>query len=134
MAKAKLAKQVFVTTENKTGMFAEVTSALAGTKVNLTGICAWSMEGKAYFALLTSDNAKAITTLSGKGFQAIEQEVVTVMLEDKIGAASGIAQKIKMAGLDLEYVYGTNCGCKDSSALLVIIAKENAKVVSCLNA
>ena len=134
MGIAKIVKQVFVTTKNETGEFFEVTQVLAEAKVNITGICAWGVQDKAYFALLTNNNAKAVAALSAKGMQATEQEAVAVMLEDKIGAARTIAKKIRDAGINLDYVYGTSCGCKDATSLLVIISKENAKVVSCLNA
>ncbi len=133
MGNAKITKQVLVTTKDEVGQFFEVTSAIADAKVNLTGICAWGKDNQAFFALLTNDNAKAIAALTAKGFQASEQDVVTVMLEDKVGAAKTIAKKIRDAGLNLDCVYGTVCGCKDTSAFLVISSKENAKVVSCLN-
>ena len=133
MGKARLEKQLIASCDNKVGKFADVTAVLAEAKVNLKAICAWGMEGKAYFAFLTSDNVKASSGLKSKGFKVEEHEAVAVNLEDKIGAAAAIAKKIKAAGIDLEYVYGTTCGCKDSSALLVLESKENAKLVSVIN-
>lgn len=133
MGKARIEKQLLVTADNKVGMFADVTSAVSDTKVNLKAICAWGMEGKAYFALLTSDNAKAQGALKAKGFKVEEQEAVVVNLEDKVGTAASIAKKIKAAGVNLEYVYGSNCGCKDTSALLVLVSKDNAGLLNALN-
>jgi hypothetical protein len=132
MSQAKLVKQVVATTPNETGEFFKVTSALADAQVNLKGICAWGQGIEAHFALLTDNNAKAIAALSAKGIKANEEEAVAVILEDKIGAAGTIAKKIKEANINLEYVYGTTCGCKDTSALLVLVSKENAKIISSL--
>lgn len=134
MPAAKLNKQVLVTTSNKIGEFANVTTALSEAKVNLTGICAWEEKRKAHFALLTDNNSNAKSALKNKGFQASEEDVVTVMLEDKVGAAATVAKKIKDAGINVNYVYGTVCGCAQTSALLVISSKENTKIVSVLNA
>ncbi|MFH0876631.1 MAG: hypothetical protein V1863_00220 [Candidatus Omnitrophota bacterium] len=134
MASAKLGKQVFVGTGNQVGEFAQVSSVLADANVNITGICAWGQQDKAFFALLTDNNAAAIGALKSKGLDAKEQDVVLVMLEDKLGAAKMIAEKIKKSGISLDAIYGTTCGCKNSSAMLILISKENAKLASCLNA
>ncbi|MBL7198218.1 MAG: ACT domain-containing protein [Candidatus Omnitrophica bacterium] len=133
MAKATLAKQLTVETENKVGMLAELTGTIADAGVNITAICAYGMENKAIFMLISSDNNKAKGVLAQKGYKVEEGEVVTVMLEDKVGQAKGIADKIKAAGINLDYLYGTTCGCTDSPALMVIGSKENAKVVSVVN-
>ena len=49
---------------NKVGLLSEIGTALAGAKVNITAICAYGMENKAYFMLLTESNAKAKKALS----------------------------------------------------------------------
>jgi len=133
MSKAIVIKQILVTAKNEAGMLAEIASTVSAAKVNLTGICAWCEGNQAKFALLTDNNAKAMSALSAKSMQAAEQEVVTIMLEDKIGSLAEIAQKIKKSGISLDYCYGTTCGCKGSSSLLVLISKENAKVISSIN-
>jgi hypothetical protein len=133
MSKATIKKQILATAKNEAGMLAELASIVSAAGVNLTGICAWSEGGQAKFALLTDNNAKTISAFSAKGIQAIEQEAVTIMLEDKIGSLAQIAQKIKKSGISLDYCYGTTCGCEGSSSLLVLVSKENTKIVSCLN-
>lgn len=133
MAKADLVKQLSVETENKVGMLAEVSGAISGAGANITAICAYGMDDKAHFYILTSDNAKAQEALKAKGFGVSEEEVVKLMLEDKIGSAKEISEKIKAVGIDLCYIYGSTCGCADTPALLVIKAQDNAKVVSAIN-
>ena len=133
MAKATLTKQLTVETENKIGMLSEVTGAVAEAGANITAICAYGMEGKAVFMLITSDNNKTKGALAQKGYKVAEDEVVTVMLEDKVGQGKEIGDKIKAAGISLDYLYGTTCSCADCTALMVIGSKENAKVVSAIN-
>jgi hypothetical protein len=132
MNKVKLVKQIVATTGNDVGEFFKITTILTEAKVNLTGICAWGQETEAHFALLTDNEARAMAALSAKGIKTAEQEAVAVMLEDKVGAAQTIAKRIKEAGINLDYVYGTTCGCKDTNALLILVSKENAKIISCL--
>jgi hypothetical protein len=133
MGKARVEKQLFTVTKDEVGMFADVTSAIANAEINLKAICAWGMEGKAYFALLTNNNAKASQALVAKGFKVEEREVVVVELDDKIGAAAALAKKIKPSGINLEYAYGSNCGCKNTSALLVLVSKESEKLAAAIN-
>lgn len=133
MAKASLAKQLTVETTNKVGMFAEVVGLISGAGVNIIAICAYGMADKAIFYMVTNNNVAAQGALKKKGLNVKEEEVVTVMLEDKIGSGKQIAEKIKAAGIDLSYIYGSTCGCADTQALLVVKAKDNAKVVKAIN-
>ena len=133
MAKASIAKQLTVETKNKVGMLAEVAGVIAAAGANIMAICAYHKEGKACFYVLTNNNAKAKKSLEQKGHTVKEEDIVSVMLEDKVGQAQAIAEKIKAAGVDLSYIYGSTCGCADTQALLVIGSKENIKVVSAIN-
>jgi len=133
MAKAKLTKQLAVETSNKIGMFVEVTGAIADAGANIISICAYGDNNKALFYLIASNNKKAKIALLKKGFKVTEKEVITIALKDKVGQAKEIAEKIKEAGISLDYVYGTTCGCKDKGALIVIGTKDKNKLVSVLN-
>lgn len=134
MNEAKVLKQIFVTVKNQIGLFASITSVISENKINITGICAWQEKENACFAIITSDNSKTISALKKSGFTANEEEVVGVTLDDKIGAANKIAQKIQKAGIDLSCLYGTTCGCKGSSALLILKSKDVAKLAAIINA
>ena len=133
MAGAILSKQLTVETQNKLGMFAEVTGTISGAGVNIVAICAYGMGDKAVFYVVTNNNASAQTALKKKGMAVKEEDVVTVMLDDTIGTAKAMADKIKAAGIDLGYIYGSACGCVDTKALLVMKAKDNAKLIKAIN-
>lgn len=133
MAQAKIAKELVVGADNKVGMLAEVSGFIAETGVNITAISAYAMGEKAIFRIVTSDNDKAENVLVQKGFKVDENEIVAVNLPDKVGQAKEIADKIKNAGINLDYIYGSTCGCADTQALMVIGSKENQKVVDAIN-
>lgn len=134
MAKASLGKELEVSTANKVGMLAEVSGLIADTGVNITAISAYATGNEAIFRIVTNDNAKAKDILTQKGYKVKENEVVMVNLPDKVGQAKEIANKIKQAGINLDYIYGSTCGCADTQALMVIGSKKNAEVVSAINA
>lgn len=126
MTKCSKGKELIITTEDKVGMLAEVTSAIAGQGVNISAVCAYSMEGKAIFMLLTSDYKKAKSAAASKGWKAEESDVVVVELPDKVGAAKEIADKLKAKGVNLRYIYGTTCTCSPDCACKLVLKAENS--------
>lgn len=58
MAKAKKSKQLSFSIRNRVGLLSEISTAITNAKVNMYAICAYGMEGKAYFMLVTDSNAK----------------------------------------------------------------------------
>lgn len=125
MAKCNKAKELVITTEDKAGMLSEITSAITAKGVNIGAICAYGMEGKAIFMLLTSDNQKAKAAAEAKGWKVKEDEVVVMDLVDKIGAAKEIADRLKAKNVNLTYCYGTTCKCAPDCACRLILKSEN---------
>ena len=134
MAKCTKAKELIITTEDKAGMLSEVASAIAAQKVNITAICAYAMEGKAVFTLVTTDNQKAKSVAQSKGWKAEDSEVVIVELPDKVGAVKEISQKLKEKNISLKYCYGTTCTqcAPDCTCRLVLKADNNDAIISAL--
>jgi predicted amino acid-binding ACT domain protein len=64
MAKAKKVKQLSFMMPDRAGLLSEVTTALAGAKVNIKAICAYGMQGEATFMLTADSNAKAKKALA----------------------------------------------------------------------
>ncbi|HEX3035547.1 MAG TPA: ACT domain-containing protein, partial [Thermodesulfobacteriota bacterium] len=84
MAKARKLKQINFTMPNKVGLLSEVTSAMAGAKVNINTITAYEMEDKAHFMLTTDSNAKAKRALAKLGVEkTTEDEVIAVEMPNK---------------------------------------------------
>jgi hypothetical protein len=133
MAKAKLVSQLLVETPNKVGMMAEVTSAIAGAGLNIEGICAYEMENKAEFMIITDNNQKAQEALSKEGWLVKSEEVAMVTLDNKVGAAKEIADKIKQVGIDIRYIYGTTCGIENCSSTIIVASKDNKGIIRAIS-
>ncbi len=58
MAKAGIIKELLVKTENKAGMMAEVTEAIAKSGANITALNAFGIDKKAIFRIVTDDKTK----------------------------------------------------------------------------
>ncbi len=133
MTKCIKAKELIITTDDKAGMLAEVTSQVSSNGVNIVALCAYTMEGKAMFMMLTSDNKKVLSAASAKGWKAEESEVAVIELADKVGAAKEISEKLKAKNISLRYCYGTTCTCSaDCTCRLVLKSDDTDAIVSAL--
>ncbi len=131
MAKARKAKEISFTMPNKVGLLSEVTTAIAGAKVNITAICAYGMGNTAYFMLTTNSNAKVKKALATLGVIIEERDVVEVEVPDKPGELQKIAKKIAEAGVDIEYMYATASSGKKETC--IFMTADNPKTIKVIN-
>ena len=131
MAKARKVKEIGFTMPNKVGLLSEITTAIAGAKVNITAICAYGLEDTAYFMLTTDGNAKAKKALSPLGVAIEEKDVVEVEVLDKPGELQKVAKKIADAGIDIEYMYATASSGKKETC--IFMTSDNSKTVKVIN-
>lgn len=131
MAKASKVNQLMVETPDEVGMMAKVCSAISDAGVNVKALCACAPEGKGHFMLLTEDNSKAEQALKSVGFTVSEEEAVAIELENEVGAAKKIAQKLADAGVNLKYCYGSTGN--GTMSLLVFNSNDNEKALKVLS-
>jgi len=130
MAKATKVNHLIVETPDEVGMMAKVCSAISDAGVNIRAISAYVKEGKGYFMLLTDDNARAEQALKSAGFTVSQEEAVAVELENEVGAAKKVTQKMASAGVNLKYCYGSTGN--GTMALLVFNSSDNEKAIRTL--
>ncbi|MBU1862747.1 MAG: ACT domain-containing protein [Candidatus Omnitrophica bacterium] len=133
MAKCTKEVELIITTPNKVGMLAEVTSAIADEGVNIAALCAYEMEGKAVFMLITDNSAKAKKAAETKGWKTEENDVVMVEVTDKIGAAKEVAARVEAKGINLQCCYGTTCGSPKCSCKLILRALDPEALIAALS-
>ncbi|MEW6003045.1 MAG: hypothetical protein AB1638_10420 [Nitrospirota bacterium] len=131
MAKAKKAKQLDFAMTNRIGLLSEVTAAIAGAKVNINAICAYGVEGKAYFMICTDSNAKAKKALAPLGVEIREEDVIFVELPNKVGELQKVAKRIAGAEIDINYMYGTAGTGK--SSICVFKTSDDKKAIKTIN-
>lgn len=131
MAKARKAKEISFSMPNKVGLFSEVTTAIAGAKINITAICAYGMGNIATFMLTTNSNTKAKRALEPLGVIIEDRDVVEIEVPDKPGELQKIAKKIANAGVDIEYMYATASSGKKETC--IFMTADNNKVIKAIN-
>ncbi len=118
MAAVKKVKQIHFETKNKVGLLSTISTALSAARVNINAICAYGMENKAYFMLVTNNNTKAKRVLKKLKAKTAEDTVIAVEMPNRVGQAKQMANKLSNAGIDIHYVYGTVGGGKTSTCIL----------------
>ncbi len=130
MPNVKQETELYVITPDEPGVLGRVMGILANAGVNLKAIYARSERGKGIFFLITSDNKKAEKALKGIGYEVTTNNVVTVEIDDRIGAGTEVGALIGNAAIDIYYCYGTSAG--GEKALLVFQTNDNKKAVETL--
>ena len=90
---------------HRPGELARVTNALSLASVNIKSVAAMSFGGQAVLRIIPDDFSAARNALRENNIRFEEQELVTVMLENRAGELTGVAAKLSDAGLNLEAVY-----------------------------
>ena len=130
MHNVKQETEIHVITPNEPGILGRILGTLANVGVNLMALRAHSEKNIGNFLLITSDNVKAEKALKGLGYKVKTNMVVTVQIEDRIGAGAEIGALLGNAAIDIDYCYGTSTGT--GRALLVFKTNNNKKTLETL--
>ncbi len=131
MTKAKKLKQLQFMLPDKAGQLAEVTTALANAKVNITALCAYGMQGEATFMFAADSPAKAKKALAPLDVEIKEYDVVSVEISNKPGELQKIAKKIGDAGINIMYLYGTTASGRSATGILA--TSDDATAIKLIN-
>jgi hypothetical protein len=126
----KLDTELHVITPNEPGILGRVLGTLANAGVNLRALNAFSDGKKGIFLMVTTDNAKAQKRLEILGYKIKTNPVVTVLVEDRIGAGSEIGALLGNAVIDVHHCYGSSA--EVGKVLLVFKTSDDNKAFETL--
>ena len=126
----KLETELRVITPNEPGILGRVLGTLANSGVNLMALNARADKSKGIFLILTSDNSKAEKCLKALGYEVSTNSVLTVTIEDRVGAGAEIGALLGNAIIDIVNCYGSSAGI--GKALLVFNTSDNKKAFDTL--
>jgi hypothetical protein len=99
------AKQLKVHVEDRPGMLAEVTGALADKGINLEAANAWVEGNEGIIRLVADKHGAAKRALTARGWRVEEGEVVEVELANRPGSLAEVSKRLGEAGINIEYVF-----------------------------
>ncbi len=103
-------KQVSVFLENKPGRLANVLSALAREKINITALTVMDSHDNSVLRLVTSDPARTRQVLNSLNTRHAENDVLVVELRNQPGALARVCELLGAEHINIEYAYCSSGG------------------------
>lgn len=123
----EIAEQLSIFLENRPGVLASVSSALAEAGVNLRALCVSDTVDHAVVRLVPSDPKLARDVLERGGALVVETEVLILTLPDEPGALADVARRFAAADVNIEYSYGSGGTAEAGILVMRVSDMERAK-------
>ena len=106
----KTSKQISVFLENKPGRLANVLSALAREKVNITALTVMDSHEHSVLRIVADDPPKTAGVIKMLGTPYAETEVLLVELRNQPGALAHVCEVLAGEHVNIEYAYCSSGG------------------------
>ena len=103
-------KQITVFLENKPGRLANVLSALAREKVNITALSVMDKHEHSVLRMVTDDAAATLGLIQGINTPCTETEVLVVELRNQPGALAHVCEVLAAEHINVDYAYCSSGG------------------------
>ena len=94
-------ERIVIMVNNEVGVLAGITGALAEVGINVESINTQSAGDRGAVVLTANDTDHALAVLNQAGYKAVSDDAVVVRLRDEPGALSGVADRLKQAGVNI---------------------------------
>jgi hypothetical protein len=127
-----IATQLAIFLENRPGMLARVCDALAEAKINIYALTTSDTVDHAVIRMVVSDPKGALQVFGEYGTLVVEDEVLMVEADNKLGSLARIAHRLADAKVNIEYAY---CATSPDArkGLLVLRVSNPEKALKLLN-
>lgn len=103
-------KQITIFLENKPGRLANVLSALAREKVNITALSVMDSHEHNVLRVVTNDPPKTAQVMKSLGIRYAESEVLLVEVRNQPGSLAHICEVLGSEHINIEYAYCSSGG------------------------
>jgi len=131
MLDAQLRSEIIVTTENRTGLLADIGRLLADMGISLLSIALETTEDEAVFRLLTTSQSYARDALQDAGFRIEERDVVVVEIPHHPGFLQRVSEALARKDLSLIDLHAT-VSDEGSTGVVVFSCSNNGRAVQML--
>src|SRR5690606_13194220 len=116
-------KQISVLTENRSGILAELSLALAARDVNIESIDGEGAEQTGVVTLTVDRYDEALLALQEAGFRAVSEDALIVRLKDEPGALARVAERFKTENMNIKSLRFLSRD--DGYALVTLVTEDN---------
>lgn len=99
------AKQISAWVEDRPGVLGQVADALGDHGVTIRAFMAAVLDGRGFIRVVVDRPASAKRVLAKHGWKVTEDDVVEVTIPDRPGALAAVADKLGLAGVNIQYAY-----------------------------
>jgi len=128
----RIVRQLSVFLENRPGALAKMCDALAGKDVNILALSVSDTADYAVVRMIVNDPDAALEVIEDTGALVVDNDVLLIEIENRVGALGDIARKLSKAGMNIDYAYcaATSDQPKGILVLRTQDAKKTMKVLS----
>jgi hypothetical protein len=94
-------KEITVVVDNRAGILADLSEALASRGVNIESIDGEAAETRGIIRLTVDNYDEALSALRDSGFRAISEDALLIRLKDESGALARAAARFRDAGINI---------------------------------
>ncbi len=124
-------KQVSVFLENKAGKLGNITGILRNEKIDIRAFSIADTTEFGILRLIVKEPERAVEVLRHADMTAQLNEVLVVVMPDKIGSFDEVVSPICKAGIDIKYLYSF-IGEKEATGRIAICADDMKKAYAVL--
>jgi len=117
-------KEFRITIGNRPGELARVAESLSRKSVSIKAVCASASGGQVILHIIGHDMEATRAGLQEMRAQFTEQEVISVLLEDKAGELARVANQLAGAAVNIDAIYLTG---KAEDLVELAIAVDDVK-------
>lgn len=103
-------KQVSIFLENKPGRLANVLSALAKEKINVTALTVMDSHDNSVLRTVTDNAAKTLKVLKALGIPCGDNDVLLIELRNQPGALANVCETLAAEHINIDYCYASSGG------------------------
>jgi len=131
MIKARLAKELIVRVNNRTGVLAQVAKSVAEKGIKLEAVIATAGGADAVIQLVSNEHQRMMDALREQHWEVQETKVILAEGENRAGLLQYITEKLARENIDIMYLYATTVNV--DKCLVVLSTVNNEWAVMVLN-
>lgn len=127
----KLIKQISVFVENKSGRLSDILNVIGKNGIDISALSIADTTDFGIVRMIVNDPDKAAEILKSNNLVVKVTDVIALAVADKSGGLAGEIEKLKNAGISIEYMYAF-IGKSDKGALVIVRVENPEKALEVL--
>ncbi len=118
-----ISKQISIILANRPGSLAKACAVLSENLINLQAISVIEHNDHGVLRIIADNPTKASLLLENEGFMVMEQDVVTIKIDNVPGTLTRVTQKLAMADINVGYAYAA--ATENTTEALLVLRTDN---------